>query len=364
MRTLTFPTVGNFQYPMKHFAGMDNLRRCTVFNERAFRAYVDQNPFNLENEHFLVSILQQLAIDPEWDLDYVVSYTRFRSYSLATVFKINSINGVGDVITDGFFREGVTELWGLIEHDKQYPLTIKMEDLRPIVPIYSNILKREYKLTVERSLNSTHRGRDVAIMGLNLVELAIGWWMYMREDRERDTGIHAYLCKYPLYYAQLIHNQSVTINMLYDFFVKGIPLKDMYQMGQVKFTTLGEEKLFKEWFNFRVDFLTSRKLVDIGHLMASVDNLYRHNYFNYESGGRNKLFTQTRWLWEPNAMKWYSIYFAICNALGHPVGDVKANLKIAMPSVYKSFDKCPSTLCRDHFKGIFLELALLISKNK
>ena len=364
MQTLTFPTVGNFQYPMKHFPGMNNLRRVTTFNERAFRGYVDQNPFNLENQHLLVGILQQLAISPEWDLDYVVSYTKLYSYSLATVFKINSINHVGEVIRDGLYREGTTELWGLVEHDKVYPLTIKMEDLRPVIPVYSNILKRGYKLTVERPIDTNLRNGKIAIIGLNLVELAIGWWLYMREDRDRDTGISAYLCKYPLYYAQLMHNQSTPVNMLYDFFVKGVPLKEMWGMEQVKFTTLGEEKLFKEYFNFRVDFLTSRKLVDIGHLIAGVDNLYHSNYFNYESGGRNKLFVQTRWLWEPNAIKWYSIYFAICNALGYPAGDVKARLQRTLYHVQKSFDKCPSTLCRDHFKGEALELSRLVSLNK
>ncbi|MNG46925.1 hypothetical protein D3C79_47890 [compost metagenome] len=364
MQTLTFPTAGSYIYPMKHYPGMNNLRRVTTFNERAFRGYVDQNPFNLENQHLLVGILQQLAIDPEWDLDYVVSYTRFRSNSLATVFKINSISGVGEPIKDGLYREGTTELWGLLEHDKVYPQTIRLEDLRPVVPVYTNILKRGYKLTVERSLNPTHRGFDMAIIGLNLVELAIGWWLYMREDRDRDTGIHAYLCKYPLYYAQLMHNQGLTVNYLYEFFVRGVPLKDLWEMEQVKFTTLGEEKLYKEYFSFRVDFLTSRKLVDIGHLVASVDNIYHPNYFNYEDGGRNKLLSQTRWLWEPNSIRWYSIYFAICNALGHPVGDVKARLKRTLPIVHEGFNKCPSTLCRESFKRESLELHRLILKNK
>lgn len=364
MQTLSFPTAGSYIYPMKYYPGMNNLRRVTTFNERAFRGYVDQNPFNLENQHLLVGILQQLAIDPEWDLDYVVSYTRFRSYSLATVFKINSMNGVGEAIKDGFYRGGTTELWGLVEHDRVYPADIKQEDLRPVVPVYTNILQRGYKLTVERPIPQSYNGEDVAIIGLNLVELAIGWWLYMRTDPDRDTGIAAYLCKYPLYYAQLMHNQGLSVNLLYEFFVKGRPLSELWHMEQVKFTTLGEEKLYKEWFNFRADFLTSRKLVDIGHLVASIDNIYHPNYFNYEDGGRNKLLTQTRWLWEPNCIKWYSIYFAICNALGHPVGDVKSRLKRTLPIVYRSFDKCPSTLCRERFKGESLELARLISENK
>lgn len=364
MHTLTFPTAGNSQYPMKYFPSMDNLRRLTTFNEKAFRNYVDQNPFNMENQHLLVGILQQLAISPEWDLDYVVAHTRLHSYSLATVFKINSINGVGEEITNGFYQEGCTEVWGLIEHDKVYPITITQEDLRPVVPVYSTILKAGYKLTVERNPASVANKGKVAVIGLNLVELAIGWWMYMREDLERDTGISAYLCKYPLYYAQLMHNQSVAINMLYEFFVNGTPLKEMYKMETVKFTTLAEEKLYKEWFNFKVDFLTSRKLESIGHLMASLDNLYRSNYFNFENGGRAKFFVQTRWMWEPGPIKLYSIYFAIFNALGYPVGDVKATLQRVMPMVHKSLEKCPSTLCRNHFKGISLELFRLISLNK
>lgn len=364
MHTLTFPTAGNSQYPLKHFPSMNNLRRLTTFNERAFRAYTDQNPFNMENQHLLVGILQQLAISPEWDLDYVVAHTRLHSNSLATVFKINSINGVGEEITNGFYQEGCTEVWGLIEHDKVYPITIKQEDLRPVVPVYSTILKAGYKLTVERNPTSTANKGHVAAIGLNLIELAIGWWLYMREDRERDTGISAYLCKYPLFYAQLIHNQSVTINMLYEFFVNGVSLKDMYSVEQVKFTTLAEERLYKEWFSFKVDFLTSRKLEGIGHLMASLDSLYRHNYFNFESGKRAKLFVQTRWMWELGPMKLYSIYFAIFNALGYPVGDVKATLQRAMPMVHKSLEKCPSTLCRNNFKRISLELDRLIKLNK
>lgn len=364
MITLPFPRHRLAQYPLKKFPGLGNLLRITAHNQKAFREYLDRSVFNLPDEHFLVQLLRHLAIDPEWDLAEVIANAKFRSYSLSTLFNITSMNGVGSVIKTGMYGEGCNELWCLIETDRTYDVNkLKHEHLRPIVPVYSNILTRGYKLIVERDAASTVNKDKVAIVAIDIVELAIGWWLWMREDRNRDTGPAAYLCMYPLYTAQLIHNQSVMVNSLYEFFVNGLTTKDLFEMEPVKFTTLNEAKLIKEWFTFKVDILTSVPLSDIGHLLANVDSIYPHHYFNYEDGGDNKMFVQTRWLWDQNVIKWYSIYFAIFNALGKPVGDVKSVTQRVLPFVMQSFSKAPSNLCRDHFKGITLELSHLVSKN-
>ena len=364
MLTFPFPTTGTFQYPKKNFASLGNLRRVTDNNRRAFRQYVDRTPFNLENEHLLVGILQQLSIDPEWDLDYVVSYSRFRSYTLCTQFNITSIQGIGKVITDGFYRQGVQELWGLIENDRTYSeVSLNQEALRPVIPIFSNLLTRGYKLTAERPVSPKAQGDKLAIIGLDIVELAVGWWLYMRSNPTRDTGIHAYLCKHPLYTAQLIHNQSVVINMFYEFFVTGKDFNSLFSVEPVDFITMSEEKLLKEWFTFKAGVVTDRKLVNIGHLMDNLDSLYSYPYFNYESGGNNKLFTQTSWLWEPAAMKWYAVYLTIAERMGYQTGDVATMIARVLPAVTARFDKCPSTFCGDHFKGIAQQLVLLLKKN-
>lgn len=364
MITLPFPKHRLSQYPLKRFPGLGNLHRVTAHNQKAFREYLDRSVINLNDEHFLVQLLRHLAIDPEWDLAEVIANAKFRSYSLSTLFNITSMNGVGSVIKVGMYGEGCNELWSLIEHDRVYDeAKLTQDHLRPIIPVYTNILTRGYKLIAERNPDSVVNKDKIAIVAINVVELAIGWWLWMREDRTRDTGPAAYLCMWPLYTAQLIHNQSVMVNSLYEFFVKGVSTKDLFEMETVKFTTLNEAKLIKEWFTFKLDILTSVPLSDIGHLLANVDSIYPTPFFNYEDGGDNKMFVQTRWLWDQNVIKWYSIYFAIFNALGKPVGDVKSVTQRVLPFVVASFSKAPSNLCRDNFKGIAQELSQLVSKN-
>lgn len=364
MLTLPFPTPGTFNYPMKSFSGIKNLRRVTRHNQRAFQIYMESNEFILENQFLLVGILQQLAINPEWDLDFVVKYTQFRSYSLATVFKINSMSSSGGSIKNGLYGDGCHELWGLVETEMVYePTTLRFEDLRPVVPVYSTLLQRGYKTTVERNSTSNKNKNEVALIGLNMVELAVGWWMWMRDPTRTGSGITDYLTKHVLYMAQLLHNQSVVINWLYEFFVKGGTTDGFFEMDQVKFTTLSEKKLMKEWFDNRLDFLTSRRLVDIGHLIASVDSLYWQRFFNYETGGSNRLLVQTSWFWQPACIKWYSVYMSLFNLMNYKDAQFKPMLQRILPFVEKSFDKCPSTFCRDHFKGISLELSSAIAKN-
>jgi len=364
MLTLPFPTPGTYNYPMKSFSGIQNLRRVTRHNQQAFKAYMESNEFILENQFLLVGILQQLAISPEWDLDYVIKYTQFRSYSLATVFKINSMSSSGGPIKVGLYGDGCHELWGLIETEKVYePTTLRFEDLRPVVPVYSTLLERGYKTTVERTSTSDKNKDQVALIGLNMVELAIGWWMWMNDPARDGTGITDYLTKHVLYTAQLIHNQSVVLNWLYEFFVKGQSTKGFFDMEQVKWTSLSEKKLVREWFDNRLDFLTSRKLVDIGHLIAAMDSIYPRHFFNYENGGSNRLLVQTSWFWQPACIKWYSVYLALFNSLNYRDTQFKPMLQRIMPFVERSFDKCPSTFCRDHFKGISLELSSAIANN-
>lgn len=365
MLTLPFPTPGSFNYPMKHFSGMQNLRRVTRHNQKAFEAYMNENVFVLENQFLLVGILQQLAIDPEWDIDYVVRYTQFRSYSLATVFKINSMSSSGGLIKKGLYGDGCNELWGLIENERIYdPATLRFEGLRPVVPIYSTLLERGYKTTVERNSTSEKNKDQVALIGLNMVELAVGWWKWINTPGNEQTGYTDYLTKVVLVNAQLVHNQSVVINWLYEFFVKGRSTEGLFDMGQVKFTSLSEKKLVREWFDNRLDYLTSRRLVDIGHLVASIDALNPMGYFNYETGGSNRLLVQTSWFWQPACIKWYSVYMSLFNLMNYKDAQFKSNLQRILPFVVKGFDKCPSTFCRDHFKGISLELSSAIANNQ
>lgn len=352
MSTLSFPKPSNTVYPRLRFAEMANLQRQTEFNRKAFMDFVADQPFNMENEHTLVGLLQQLSINAEWELPYVVQYTRFRAYSLCTMYKITSLGRIGEAVTSGFYREGVREHWCLIENTKTYDSKTTLEELRAVVPLCSSVTKHSYKHNLERE-DRTGAINDLAIIGVDLVELAVGWWLYQRLNRTRDTGIHAYVAQYPLMTAQLVHNQLAVLNVLYDHVLHNQPLSALITTDDVVFTTTNEQKLLTHYLEFLVNFFGNRRLQSFEHFLTQVESIYKEEYFNYVPAGKNGLFAQTSWVWEPAIMKLYSIYLAFANRGNYQASDINTLVDRTHIKRINSYQRIPET----YFRGWFIQLA-------
>lgn len=359
MRTLSFPKPSNTVYPRLQFTDLNNMRRQTEFNRKAFVNWVRDQPFNVENEHLLVGLLQQLSINAEWDLDYVVGYTRFRAYSLCTMFKITSLHHVGEATTQGFYRNNTREHWCLIENTKEYRMgEVSLNSLRPVVPLCSTVVQHGYSHYLTRSDRSSNAIGHLAVIGVDLVELAVGWWMYQRLNRERDTGPGAYVAQYPFVQAQLIHNQLTVINMLYEHVIDGIPLDVLITADKVVFTTVSEQKYYKKLLEFLVGYYSSHRLQNFEHFLSAIDSIYKEEYFNYVQAGKNGLFAQTMWIWEPAILKLYSIYLTFCNQQKHKVSDISTVIVRTESERLQNFRKVPES----YFKGWFIELSDQVSQ--
>lgn len=366
MLTVQLPDPSTYAYARSKFPDMGNLLRQTEFNRRDFREYVDRNVFNLENQHILVGLLQMLSIDPEWSLEEVVGNTRFRANSLCTTFKITSINHIGAALTNGFYRENVREHWGLLDNTKVYDeAAISLDTMRAVVPLYSTVLKRGYKHSIlHSSLTTDNKGvTDIALIGLDLVELAVGWWLYMKENREVNTGISAYVCQYPLVQAQFIHNQLTVTNILYEFFVKERPLEELLQTDTVSFTTVGEEKLLKKYLLFIINWMTGRRMTDLGHMISMIGSVYQVPYFNYVPAGKNALFHQTSWFHEPQVLKLYAIYLSVANRLKYKASDINVEVDRVSRAIISNFSRIPETYCREAIIALADEVVLLNNQN-
>lgn len=353
MLTLSLPSPSQFVYPKVNYGGLANLRRQTEFNRKAFKEYVLDNVFNLENESLLVGLLQQLSIDPTWDLEYVVQYTRFRAYSLCTMFKITSLSHVGQAIDMGFYREATHEHWCLIEDDRTYnEATFDFATSYPIVPLYTTRTDHGYRHSVIKRWENPNPPKHLAIIGLNLVELAVGWWKCMRDPQHKDTGIHGYLCYYGLVNAQLIHNQMALFNVLHDHIVDGKTLDELIATDDVTFVTVSERKLLKEYVEFLTEQLTHNRLMDLSHLMAQIQSIYKQPYFNYVRAGKAALFSQTCWIWELQIMKLYSLYLTIANQKGYKAADINTVINRSHAGRFNNYQRIPEKFFRNHFEGM------------
>jgi len=358
MRTLSFPVPSNSVYPLIRFPEVGNMRRQTDFNKNAFLEWTAAQPFNVENEHILVGLLHQLSIDKNWDLKYVVEYTRLRAYSLCTQFKITSMNRVGQAISDGFYRNNTREHWCLIENTKVYnETTLDLDKLRPVVPLCSTITSHGYEHNVTKPVNYIRSSiGDLAIIGVDLVELAVGWWTYQKLNRERDTGPGAYIAQFPFVYAQLIHNQLSIINVLYEHVINGVPSEELITTDDVVFTTANDRKFYVELIDHLVKFYSNRRLVNFDHFMKAIISIYSEPFFNYVRAGSNAVLSQTMWIWEPPILKLLAIYLTFANKGGYKAGDVNTMIDRTHRQRVQNLDRVPEA----YFKGWFYELAELV----
>lgn len=364
MLTLTFPKPSNTAYAHGNFPGLNNLIRQTEINRSTAREYLFQGPHAVENQHILVGLLQTLSIDPNWDLETVVTYTQFRANMLASTFKITNMNRVGDAIQNGVYKENARELWVLIENDRSYSLSdISLDNMRPVVPFYSTRIRRGYRANFTRDRSTTTPPGDLAIIGVDLVELAIGYWLFMQDDVFEEEGIHSYVTKYPLYYAQMIHNQLAVVNILYEFVVKGYALDELFVMDPVSFASVSEYKLLREYFIFNVNWATDRRLTNLEQLMNQFKPIYSENYSNILDRGLSGVLSQTVWAWEPMVLKWLAIYLSIANQMKYRATGYNQDIARCLPAMKKRYQKLKERYFMEHFSALADEVFLLNEKN-
>ena len=353
MNTLSLPSFTQFSYPLLNYPMLNNLLRDTDYNRLQLQKRVAMVNYNLPNEHVLVGLLQQLAIDPNWSIEYVAAYARFRAYTLSTLFKITNLQHIGEPQKEVFYYNGVKEVLVLLDNDKQYEedeSLIHIEHLTPVIPMYTTVNFHSYKPSIERDGKKTFHGEGhVAIIGIDIVELAVAWWLYMRQERTVDTSIHAFLVKYPLANAQLIHNQLNMVNVLYEHIVNQRSYSELLDPEEVTFITSDVRKKLTTYSSWLTTAIKGKRMKDLGHLLAQISSIYSVPYFDYMvNAGNSKLMAQTRWIYEPGIMKLYVLYLTIANELSYKTGDINTQINIAIPKMINNYQRIPDKGLRNH----------------
>lgn len=365
MNTLTFPVFTQTSYPVLRYPAMNNLQRDTRYNRDALREHVARVNYHLPNQHVLVGLLQQLTIDPEWELEYLVSYVRLRAYSLCSLFKITNLQNVGEARKNVFYYNDMAEVLCMIDNNKQYNAsTLDIEKLTPVIPLYTTDHTHSYKPSIDRKDGSRQLFAGVSIIGIDLVELAIGWWLYMKQDRTTDTAIHAFLVKYPLVNAQLIHNQLNVINVLYEHIVNEKPYSQLSVTEDVTFITANVLPGLEKYYSWLSTVMMGRRFKNIEHLVRQISSIYPDDHFNYVSEGENECFSQTRWCWEPRTLKLYAIYLTLANKLFYQASDITTKIDVAIPKMINNYQKIPDKYVREHLISLATQVKTLNTTNR
>lgn len=296
---------------------INNVLRLDVYNTQQMKDFVGSIPYALQNQNVLVGLLQNLSIDPEWSAEYVVQYVKFRSKSLCSAFSITSPNNVGKVKYNVLCYGGCHEHLCLLEDDRDYDYSnIQQDDLTPFVPMYSTLTTYSYlpPIELERKPQIDY-SNDYVIIGINLVELALGWWLYMNDPVNEGLGIHTYIPKLPSIKFKLLLNQFSLFNGLYEYFVKENNIDDLLKYENVIFNTMSMDNRLNDHLSFQITKIKDYPIKSHTYLLSLIQSSLTPDLFElFDDKEYNAEYYGTMiWCLEAKYIRYAILYLSIIN---------------------------------------------------
>lgn len=370
MLSLNWKRVVGRSYPNNNFPKQNTYWNITRRNIQQFEDYLSRTNFVQDLSADIPSlIIRALGIDPEWDLEFLIDYTRMRTSSIASMLGLAGMTYGGDIQLDKYYSSGCYEVWCVMD-DEHIRDDYSLDNITPIVPLYSTILTRDYQpQAIRESRLNPHADKtnDFAVIGVNFVELAVGWWLYLRSERDFNLGLVGYLNKHVYNKAALIQNQLVVVNILYEYYVNKTSLEDVIQLTpQHNFTVFKDDRLFRELIDFAIYNLDRNRLVNFEHLLIKIPRIFppsAGDYTNYYEGGIFTMLVQSSWVWQIPLIKLYSIYLAVGNENGYRASDINNDIRRVKPNLVRNYRRLTNKFFKQHLEEITLKLLELNDDN-
>lgn len=330
-------TFSRYNYPL-----MSNLLRVDTMNKDKMFEYIDRTPYVLSNQNILVGLLQNLAIDPEWERDFVISYIQLRSKSLFSAFSIGSNSNLGKPHPNTIYHAQCTEYYVGVSRDfESYAVG---NDLPALIPLFNTISVYSYAPLAER-VNRVHvdHKNDIAVIGIDLVAYGLGWWEYMNTERNGGKGIHSYAAGKPLTDYRLADNHMGVFNAVYERIVHDEPYSNLLLSEPTTFTILQMSSYIEDYLEGMIRYLKSNALESHRDLIGLLNNRFL-NLYNSLMGGQYKESADNNiaWCFELSAIQLLSIYMFLVDMLGYKANGMKAKILERVEIILNRYNRIPS----------------------
>lgn len=359
------PYVSN--YPLRTYTALDNLRRITEFNRSQMNDWILRTGYNLNNSHPLVNVLQLLGVDSSWSLDEVVSIVRYKTNSVCSLCNITNINRNAKALTNVFYQDTQEVLFSVYNDREYVEENFLLSDLTPIIPTYINDSFVDYNASIERSSEPYRSKGKFAFIGIDVLELALGWWWYMKHHTGQGTGIHAYLVNHPLRKAALIHHELNIVNALYEFTFNDKPFAESVDMVDTSFFKLDEEPELRKYLLFLHTTFTQKRITHIDQLLKQIFPIYEgSNLSPYSLIGTNKgmikrldNFNNVRWVLDAMTLKVVKLYLHYANLGFYKAGDINTLVATQSDKMIKRYTQLNDKEVQDHLRTLVKEVDAL-----
>jgi|AGFS01.1.fsa_nt_gi hypothetical protein len=361
MQTILVDTTDSSRLSPMRYPLINDIVRNNNYNVRQMWKRIGEKNLNLFNQNMLVGLLQTLAVDPTWTLEYVMTYAKFRSRSLCSAFKIISNSNREGVHKDTLFYGGCTECFCLLEKTRDLS-KLELMELNPLVPIYSTLTNWTYNPSAERErVQQFDYSNDFAYIGINIVELAVGWWKYMNDPRYDGHGIHHYLANIVTPKFGLQHNQLAYFNALHAHIVNRVGYSELLEGEGLDFNIVGVRKGLTAMLTYQVKSMKASTWKTHQLLQNYLETELTPELVGFFNAQQYDLNYNPNVIWgfELNAVKYYQIYFALCNELSYTPNSIAGTLKRFAPLVENRWKQIDDVDFRKHAIAMLKQLDLM-----
>lgn len=364
MKTLLLDLSTLLNLPVSRYPLINNIKRISDYNYGKMFNYINALTLNVKNQHPLVGLLQNLSIDPAWTKDYVIAYTTLRSRSLCSAFGIASQNNSNITPDHIALHRGSKEYLVLLENNYlNYADTLTFKDLNPLVPLFDNITDYSYLTGGSRGTitDDTYKG-TVVVMGVNMVDLALGWWLCMQSEDTKDYGIHRYIGGIVLPKFQVMHNNYALFNTLYEHIVNRKGYGDMLQSESVDFNTMAIRNDLIKLMEFTVIQLKSYTWRSHKQLYSNLKTImFMDPDVMFDADlYKGKDHENIVWAFELLHIKYLILYFTIINDLSIEGDSVRGWAEQTTKLVANRFDRLKDPVLRKLSSVYLTQLEQLI----
>lgn len=332
-----------------------NIEKMVQYGERTLPTMFNQN--------ILVGILQHLAIDPAWSMDYVINYTRYRSRSLCSAFQIASQNNKGKQHNNTLFFNGCHEFYCLLEKE-QYQKNPEFKDLQPLVPLYSDITTFGYKTAAGRERNPVmDYHNNYAVVGINFIELAVGWWYYLNDPLQVDRGIHHYVATLVMPQFEVLHNELSLINSVYQRIVNKTNYDELLLNDPVHFNTFAVRDRLLKFIEYWVITMKANNWHHPLALYGFLTTPLTPDTSLWLDGNRytSRYYENTLWCLELPCIQYHLLYFTLLNELSISGSGLRSQLKQNIPLLQHRYHRIGDETFKEKALGLLDDLLKLVN---
>ena len=307
------------QYGIRSYGGLNNLRRITARNDDAFESFINLGNRTLPNQNPLVNFLLQFSVNVEWDEKYLISVIDNKINNAASACNFTSLYNRGKNFTEAVYPERNHNTLIAVPFHKPDSAQIdgyfnnELMSLVPFFPIYTtDTVQRFDIMALMDTKNYTCDKVTFSIVQLDVYALVIGFWRWLKLNRDVGASAHAYIAHFPLMNFYEYHNELVNYNYLHDNWndfkiMQGTFNLEPFTTQLRDYTAHKNSVLMKEHMDSFTNFIQVNETVNI-----NVDQMK----MVLPQIGKSGSFIQMSWLWTLASLGWEDKYLFYTKFLG------------------------------------------------